>query len=115
MEAIRDGRRAAGEIAAFFDEKDARQSGRGHTSSEPYLLHKKDKKRLQDLIPARERWDVTTLPLKTRRRSIEEVEVGYSMFQAVQEAKRCLNCRSCLNCILERNQVCFEQSTRLLA
>jgi len=115
VEAIRDGRRAAEAITAFLSGKGLGQNERIHPTKEPFLLNKKDKKRLRDLIPVRELWEVTRLPLKTRPRSLEEVEVGYSVFQAVQEAKRCLNCRTCLNCILERNQVCFEQSTRLLA
>jgi len=115
VEAIRDGHRAAEAIAGFLLGKSFGQTERSHPTQEPFLLNKKDKKRLRDLIPVRELWDVTRLPVKTRLRSQEEVELGYTVFQAVQEAKRCLNCRTCLNCILERNQVCFEQSARLLA
>jgi len=32
----------------------------------------------------------------------------------VEEAKRCLNCRMCANCIFERDQICFETADRLL-
>jgi NADPH-dependent glutamate synthase beta subunit-like oxidoreductase len=113
-EAIRAGRRTAEAIAGFLIGEGFGQTAQSHSTKEPFLMSKKDKKKLRDLIPVRERWEVPKLPVKTRRRCQEEVEMGYTVFEAVQEAKRCLNCRTCLNCVLERNQVCFEQGTRLL-
>ena len=37
-------------------------------------------------------------PVAERTRSFEEVETGFTPEQAVEEAKRCLNCRKCLGC-----------------
>jgi NADPH-dependent glutamate synthase beta subunit-like oxidoreductase len=47
-------------------------------------------------------------------KTFKEVNLGYSYWQAVEEAKRCLNCRMCANCIFERGQLCFETASRIL-
>ena len=51
---------------------------------------------------------------QVRRQNFNEVALGYTPEQVLEEAKRCLNCRMCGNCIFERGQLCFETSTRLL-
>ncbi len=38
--------------------------------------------------------------VQERVRSFEEVETGFTPDQAVEEAKRCLNCRKCLGCTI---------------
>ncbi|MFQ6618858.1 MAG: FAD-dependent oxidoreductase, partial [Fidelibacterota bacterium] len=39
------------------------------------------------------------LPVKDRIKGFDEVEIGYSADQAVEEAKRCLNCGICAECL----------------
>jgi NADPH-dependent glutamate synthase beta subunit-like oxidoreductase len=38
----------------------------------------------------------------------------YTREQAIEEARRCLNCRMCANCIYGRGQICYETAMRLL-
>jgi len=47
-------------------------------------------------------------------RTFNEVGLGYTEMEAIEEAKRCLNCRMCANCIYGRSQICFETGSRLL-
>ena len=47
-------------------------------------------------------------------RTFGEAQLGYTRAMAVEEAKRCLNCRMCVNCLYGRSQVCFETGMRLL-
>jgi NADPH-dependent glutamate synthase beta subunit-like oxidoreductase len=65
-------------------------------------------------FPRRERWDMPRLLPKEATRTFKEVDLGYARWQAVEEARRCLNCRMCANCIFERGQLCFETADRLL-
>jgi len=62
----------------------------------------------------KERWEMPRLASKQALRAFREVDVGYTDWQAIEEAKRCLNCRMCANCIFERDQICFETANRLL-
>jgi len=62
----------------------------------------------------RERWEMPRLLPKEAVRVFEEVELGYKDWQAIEEARRCLNCRMCANCVFERGQLCFETASRLL-
>ncbi|MEO0248062.1 MAG: FAD-dependent oxidoreductase [candidate division WOR-3 bacterium] len=110
VEAISDGHRAAVAIAKYLGASDL-DTPWDLRGKQAYII---DKKKLTGLIPLREPWDIPKLPVRSRIRSWEEVELGYSPFEAVQEGMRCLNCRMCANCIIERNQVCYEESLRLL-
>jgi len=65
-------------------------------------------------FPRRERWEIPRLLPREAVKVFREVDLGYIGWQAEEEAKRCLNCRMCANCIFERGQMCFETSTRLL-
>ena len=65
-------------------------------------------------FPRKERWDMPRLLPKEAIRTFNEVDSGYRDWQAIEEAKRCLNCRMCANCIFERGQLCFETASRLL-
>ena len=62
----------------------------------------------------RERWEMPRLSPKQAVKTSKEVNLGYSYWQAVEEARRCLNCRMCANCVFERGQLCFETAGRLL-
>ena len=60
------------------------------------------------------RWEIPRLLPKEAIRAFKEADLGYRDWQAIEEAKRCLNCRMCANCIFERGQLCFETAERLL-
>ncbi len=62
----------------------------------------------------KERWEIPSLVGKEATRTFQEAHLGYTAWQAVEEAKRCLNCRMCGNCIFERDQICFDTASRLL-
>ena len=38
------------------------------------------------------------MPLDRRKHNFEEVELGYSEEEAIEEARRCLNCGGCSEC-----------------
>ena len=71
-----------------------------------------------EMIPAflvkKDRWDMPALSAKDAVRAFGETNLGYTDWQAVEEARRCLNCRMCGHCLFGRGQLCFETSTRLL-
>ena len=73
-----------------------------------------DEKMIPQFFPRKARWQMTCVPERNRIRGFDEVMQGYLLSEGVEEAKRCLNCRMCGNCIFERNQICFEQGMRLL-
>ncbi|MFC1917003.1 FAD-dependent oxidoreductase [Chloroflexota bacterium] len=62
----------------------------------------------------KERWEMPRLLPKQAIKTFREVDLGYTDWQAIEEARRCLNCRMCANCIFERGQLCFETASRLL-
>jgi uncharacterized protein (DUF2164 family) len=61
-----------------------------------------------------DQWEVPKLTAKQAITTFKEVNLGYTFWQAVEEARRCLNCRMCANCVFERGQLCFETAGRLL-
>jgi len=65
-------------------------------------------------LTRKERWEMPRLLPAESVKTFEAAELGYKPWQAVQEAKRCLNCRMCGNCIFERGHVCKETGRRLL-
>ena len=65
-------------------------------------------------VEHRERGQMPALPIGQRVASFKEVELGLAQEAAINEAKRCLNCPVCGNCILGRAQMCYETATRLL-
>jgi len=62
----------------------------------------------------KDQWEVPKLSGKQAITTFREVSLGYTFWQAVEEAQRCLNCRMCANCVFERGQLCFETAGRLL-
>ena len=72
----------------------------------------------EDAIPpflvVKDRWDMPRLTPKDALRCLSETHLGYTEEQVMEEAKRCLNCRMCGNCLFGRGQICFETSSRLL-
>ena len=110
VEAIGAGHTAANSIDKYLKGKDlkaktkkkARESVMYEEEAIPHFLVRKD------------RWDMPAVPAKDAVRSFGEANLGYAEWQVVEEAKRCLNCRMCGNCIFERGQLCFDTSARLL-
>jgi len=60
------------------------------------------------------RWDMPKLLPADSVKTFEGVELGYKEWQAIEEARRCLNCRMCANCIFERGHLCNTTGNRLL-
>jgi NADPH-dependent glutamate synthase beta subunit-like oxidoreductase len=50
--------------------------------------------------PQRKRHEMSQRQPKVRKRDFEEVELGFTAEQAVAEAKRCVQCSSCCECLL---------------
>lgn len=73
----------------------------------------------EELIPSfllkKDRWNMPAVCTKDAIRSFGPTELGYAEWQVIEEAKRCMNCRMCGNCLFGRGQLCFETSTRLMA
>jgi NADH-quinone oxidoreductase subunit F len=60
------------------------------------------------------RWSMPTLSPQDSVRTFSPVCLGLTQEQAVEEARRCLNCRMCVNCIYGKGQICYETAMRLL-
>jgi NADPH-dependent glutamate synthase beta subunit-like oxidoreductase len=73
-----------------------------------------DAKLTSPWLARKARWTVPSLNSRDAVRTFSPALLGYSEEQAVEEAKRCLNCRMCANCIYGRGQICYETAMRLL-
>lgn len=69
---------------------------------------------IPDFFVRKERWEMPKLLPKEATKVFREVDLGYRKWQAIEEARRCLNCRMCANCVFEHDQLCFETGSRLL-
>jgi 2-oxoacid:acceptor oxidoreductase delta subunit (pyruvate/2-ketoisovalerate family) len=89
--AIASGRRAAGAIARYLQEKVDDPTGRseGVVSFEKINL---------DYFPQIPRTDLPVLSVKKRAGAFSEVHGGFSWSQAKKEAERCFSCGSCIQC-----------------
>jgi len=111
VEAIAHGHVVAQSIDRFLQGKDLKK----RRSRAPKEVINFDDVEMPAFLAKRDRWDMPSLSQKDAVRSFEETELGYSAWQAVAEARRCMNCRMCGNCVFGRGQICLETSTRLLA
>lgn len=72
----------------------------------------------EEQVPAyltrKTRWEMPRLLPVEAVKTFEGAELGYKPWQAVQEARMCLNCRMCGNCIFERGHLCKVTGRRLL-
>ncbi len=73
-----------------------------------------DPKQTSPWLLKKARWSMPALSPRDAVRTFSQVNLGYTAEQAVEEAKRCLNCRMCANCIYGRQQICYETAMRLL-
>lgn len=110
VEAIAAGHEAAESIDRYLRGEDLKAGRRGERKE----VLKIDPKERSGWLTLKSRWEMPVLSSKDAVRSFNEVELGYTQAQAVEEAKRCLNCRMCVNCIYGRGQICFETGSRLL-
>ena len=108
-ESIAAGRRAAGAIDRYLQGRELK----------PRSAPQKEAARLEaEMVPAflprKPRWEMPTVAPRDAIRGFGEVRTGYALWEAIEEAGRCLNCRTCSSCVFERHQVCFETATRIL-
>ncbi len=110
--AIAEGHTAACSIDAYLSGKDLKDAA-PEPLKEVYSFE--DDIEVPDFLAKKDRWDMPSLTAKDAVRSFSESELGYTIEQVIEEAKRCMNCRMCANCLFGRGQVCLETSSRLLA
>lgn len=111
VESIAAGKKAAVSIDRYLRGQDLTQ---GRTAPAKAVFQLEDVETIPRFMPRRARWAMPSIPTEDRTRSFGEIALGYTAWQAVDEAKRCLNCRMCGNCIFGKDQMCFETSRRLL-
>jgi|YNPNPStandDraft_1061719.scaffolds.fasta_scaffold00099_20 NADPH-dependent glutamate synthase beta subunit-like oxidoreductase len=108
-ECIASGKRAARGIDAFLKGEawEAREEARGLPgwfSAGRGVL---------SIFPIRRREPMPEMSPEKARRSLQEVEKGFSKAAAAREASRCLNCSMCSLCMVERRQICMGTAQRL--
>ena len=109
-EGIAMGHKAATSVDRYLRGKDLKQNG---AVAEKEVL-KIDPKMTSPWLTRKACWGMPSLQPNDAVRTFSEVDLGYTEMEAIEEAKRCLNCRMCANCIYGRSQICFETGSRLL-
>ena len=109
-ESMAAGRRAAISINRYLQGKDIKQGRKSR--AKPIFEIKPDNVPL--FLGRENKWQVPSVAPSDAIRSFDECSLGYTKWQAIEEAKRCLNCRMCGNCIFEHMQLCLETAGRLL-
>lgn len=94
VESMASGRRAAASIARYLKGEDLKVSADTRQLNTGTDV-------LPDGIATAARQDTQLLSADKRIHSFEEVEMGFSKEQAMQEAARCLRCKTCNRCIEE--------------
>jgi NADPH-dependent glutamate synthase beta subunit-like oxidoreductase len=108
VEAMAAGKRAARSIDRYLMGLDLEQPGLAGRVLEV------DEGRIPEVLERRQRRKQPALAASQRVGSFKEVEQGFSQAEAVEEAKRCLYCSMCGNCIFLRDQMCHQTAGRLL-
>jgi NADPH-dependent glutamate synthase beta subunit-like oxidoreductase len=109
-EAIAMGHRAAASIDRYLRGGAKRKSGK-QEEKETFLV---DPELTSPWLLRKARWSMPSLAPADAVRTFKEVLLGFTEEQAIEEARRCLNCRMCGNCIYGRDQMCYETALRLL-
>lgn len=109
-ESMAAGRSAATSIDRFLQRKELKR-GR---QSPPKAIFELKSKDVPLFLKRESKWQVPIVAPSDAIRSFDESTLGYTRWQAIEEAKRCLNCRMCGNCIFEHVQLCLETAGRLL-
>jgi NADPH-dependent glutamate synthase beta subunit-like oxidoreductase len=110
VEAMAAGRKAAASVDRYLRGQNLKAKA---SSGEKEILRVKPET-IPDFFVRKARWDMPTLSPADATRSFAEAKLGYTLWEGVEEAKRCLNCRMCANCVFERGQICFETGSKLL-
>ena len=110
-EAIAMGHEAATSIHRYLQGEDLKKD-RTEASKEVLVV---DPEKTSSWLVRKARWKMPSLPASDAVRTFSETDLGYTEAEAIEEAKRCLNCRMCVNCIYGRSQICFETGLRLLS
>lgn len=80
----------------------------------PVVKELRTGKSLPKFVAVRKRQRMPTLSASERVRSFKEVDLGLDEKAAVMEARRCMTCNVCGNCLFRRSQVCYQTGSRLL-
>jgi len=107
VDAIAAGHRAALSIDRHIRDKELKDTAK------PARVIEIEEERLPKFTEQRKRATMPKIGTEQRTGSFECVELGFSREAAVEEAKRCLNCPVCGNCIFGESQACIETITRL--
>ena len=110
VDAIAAGKKAAVSIDRYLRGIDLKE---GRLEQQKQVVAVGEEK-MPRFVERRARVKMPALPLNERISSSHEVELGFDSAMAVEEAKRCLNCPVCGNCIFGRAQMCYETAMRLL-
>ncbi len=110
VESMASGRKAAMSIDRYLQGQDLREE----CVVKAKEVLKIDPKTIPTWLARKGRWDMPSLAPRDAIRTFRETKLGYTLWEGVVEANRCLNCRMCANCIFERSQLCYETSMRLL-
>ncbi|MBN1755433.1 FAD-dependent oxidoreductase [bacterium] len=102
IDAIAGGRRAAESISRFLQGKDLKEGRKKRTEELNEILPQKN---FPEFVEEKPRPVIPTIPVKTRLKNFEEVDLTISEQAALEEAGRCLECGLCSEC-MECERVC---------
>ncbi len=102
VDAIADGNEAAESIDRYLRGADLRE-GRFSLKipvvspeGAEYIKEELEEEEARGLISKSRRMELARIGVEARLKSFEEINIGFSATAAIEEAKRCLKCRSCL-------------------
>ncbi len=101
VESMAGGRRAAAAIDSYLQRKELPKE-----SSKPGPIFTGKDILPMNMVPVK-RQEMPALPAAESIAGFQEVERGYSREQAMEEARRCLQCKTCNRCIAETICVAF--------
>jgi len=90
IESIAAGKEAAISIDRYLNSEDLKK---GRKQEKPVAEISTEGIEKKKMVPMR------LLPLEERKNNFKEVELGYSEEEAIEEARRCLNCGGCVECL----------------
>lgn len=90
IESIAAGKESAVSIDRYLSGEDLKK---GRESKKPVAEVSTEGIKKKKMVPMR------LLPIEERKNNFKEVELGYSEEEAIEEARRCLNCGGCVECL----------------
>ncbi len=110
IEAIAAGHRVAQSIDRYLKGEGLKEI---HPVRAMAVMEEVEEERIPKFVERRDRQRMPRLSVAGRKSSFKEVELGFPRDAAINEAKRCLNCPVCGNCIFYRSQMCYDTAARL--